>query len=134
MDMARLMKGAATVGASDLHLRVNGTPMVRVNGQMRPLDPGNIRLQKGLAGGSLLDVGCYPVYGIRWALGLEPVRVFARAVEKFGVDVEMTGQLAFGHQMASFDCGFTMPQRGWMDRFADRHPYRDTATRGQLCG
>ena len=39
MDMARLMKGAATVGASDLHLRVNGTPMVRVNGQMRPHDP-----------------------------------------------------------------------------------------------
>src|SRR5262245_46378951 len=28
-----------------------------------PMDPGNIRLKPDLAGGSLLDVGCYPVYG-----------------------------------------------------------------------
>ena len=39
-----------------------------------PMDAGNIRLQPGMAGGSLLDVGCYPVYGIRWAFGEEPVR------------------------------------------------------------
>src|SRR5262249_42435535 len=30
---------------------------------MRPLDPANIRLRPELGGGSLLDVGCYPVYG-----------------------------------------------------------------------
>jgi D-xylose 1-dehydrogenase (NADP+, D-xylono-1,5-lactone-forming) len=79
-------------------------------------DPSNIRLQSGLAGGSLLDVGCYPVYGIRWAFGAEPVNVYARAQYEHGVDVSMTGMvwLADG-RTASFDCGFTQPLRGWLE-------------------
>jgi predicted dehydrogenase len=32
---------------------------------MQPLDPGNVRLQAPLAGGALMDVGCYPVSGTR---------------------------------------------------------------------
>jgi predicted dehydrogenase len=79
-------------------------------------DPANIRLQPALAGGSLLDVGCYPVYGIRWAFGAEPVAVFARANYQHGVDMEMSGLvwLADG-RMATFDCGFTQPLRGWLE-------------------
>ncbi len=79
---------------------------------LRPLDPNNIRLQSAMAGGSLLDVGCYPVFGIRWAFGAEPVRVFATARYEHGVDIEMSGLvwLADG-RMGSFDCGFTMPLR-----------------------
>lgn len=83
---------------------------------MRPLDPNNIRLQPELAGGSLLDVGCYPVYGIRWAFGGEPVRVFASARYQYGVDVEMSGLLWLADgRMASFDCGFTLPLRGHLE-------------------
>ncbi len=79
-------------------------------------DPANIRFRPGLGGGSLLDVGCYPVYGIRWAFGAEPVGVCARASYEHGVDVEMTGLLwlADGRQ-ASFDCGFTQTLRGWLE-------------------
>src|SRR5262249_19066938 len=40
--------------------------------RLEQLDPTNIRLQPELGGGSLLDVGCYPVFGIRWALAAEP--------------------------------------------------------------
>jgi predicted dehydrogenase len=81
-----------------------------------PMDPTNIRLKPDMAGGSLLDVGCYPVYGIRWALGAEPVRVFAQARRQFDVDVELTGQLTFGDgRLASFDCGFTLPLRSWLE-------------------
>jgi xylose dehydrogenase (NAD/NADP) len=84
--------------------------------KMDPLSPSNIRLQPELGGGSLLDVGCYPVYGIRWAFGEEPVKAFARAKMMNGVDVEMTGQLLFADgRMASFDCGFTLPLRGWLE-------------------
>jgi len=76
------------------------------------MDADNIRLQPGKAGGSLLDVGCYTTFGIRWAFGEEPVKVFATAVEKFGVDVEMNGIFWFADgRMASFDCGFTAPLR-----------------------
>lgn len=83
---------------------------------LEPFDPGNIRLQPDLAGGSLLDVGCYPVYGIRWAFGAEPATAYATARYEYGVDVEMSGivRLADG-RTGSFDCGFTMPLRGWLE-------------------
>jgi predicted dehydrogenase len=83
---------------------------------LQPLEPSNIRLRSDMAGGALLDVGCYPVYGIRWAFGAEPVRAWATARTLHGVDVEMSGLvwLADG-RVASFDCGFTLPLRGWLE-------------------
>ena len=84
--------------------------------RMPELDLSNIRLQPDLGGGSLLDVGCYPIYGIRWAMGAEPVRVWATAKLVNGVDVEMAGTLFFADgRLASFDCGFTHPFRGWLE-------------------
>jgi predicted dehydrogenase len=83
---------------------------------LRPLDAANIRLRPELAGGSLLDVGCYPVYGIRWAFGAEPVWAYATARYLNGVDVEMNGLLRLADgRVATFDCGFTLPPRGWME-------------------
>ena len=84
--------------------------------KLEPLSPENIRLKPELGGGSLLDVGCYPVFGIRWAFGAEPVRAWATARTMNGVDVEMCGTLWFADgRTASFDCGFTLPQRGWLE-------------------
>jgi predicted dehydrogenase len=81
-----------------------------------PLDDRNIRLHPEMGGGSLLDVGCYPVYGIRWALDDEPVSVWATATWYNGVDLRMTGILKFaGGKTGSFDCGFTLPLRGSME-------------------
>jgi predicted dehydrogenase len=83
---------------------------------MRPLDPSNIRLKPELAGGSLLDVGCYPVYGSRWSLGAEPVKAYATATMHQGVDVEMNGILWWADgRMATFDCGFTHLFRRWLE-------------------
>jgi xylose dehydrogenase (NAD/NADP) len=80
------------------------------------MDASNIRLQAPTAGGSLLDVGCYPVYGIRWAFGEEPVRVWAAARYQFGVDVAMSAHLWFADgRMANFDCGFVHPYRAWFE-------------------
>lgn len=84
--------------------------------QMPQLDPANIRLQPGMAGGSLLDVGCYPVYGIRWAFAAEPVRAWATARYEHGVDVAMAGTLWFADdRVATFDCGFIHPFRQWFE-------------------
>jgi predicted dehydrogenase len=108
---ARLRKFLDGRGIGEVR-RVSGT----FTFPMRPLDPANIRLRPDLAGGSLLDVGCYPVFGIRWALGAEPVRVYATARYEHGVDIEMSGLLWFADgQTAAFDCGFTLPQRGWLE-------------------
>ena len=79
-------------------------------------DAPNVRFQPDLAGGSLLDVGCYPVYGIRWAFKAEPVSVHAKAKMRDGVDVEMSGVLEFANgRMGMFDCGFNSPMRQWLE-------------------
>lgn len=80
------------------------------------LGPENIRLSPQKGGGGLLDVGCYPVYGIRWAMQAEPVRVWASARLELGVDVSLMGTLWFADgRTATFDCGFTRPFRQWME-------------------
>jgi predicted dehydrogenase len=76
----------------------------------------NIRMQPEAGGGGLLDVGCYPVYAIRWWMRAEPVRVWAQAMYVNGVDVAMSGILTFEDgRTASFDCGFTHPLRTWVE-------------------
>jgi predicted dehydrogenase len=97
------------------------------------LDPQNIRLQEGMAGGSVMDVGCYPVYGARWIFGAEPTRVFATAEWQppsceapsssppyeggaGRVDLSMNAVMEFpGGRTALFDCGFTLPMRQWLE-------------------
>ena len=79
---------------------------------MNPLDPANIRLQPAAGGGGLLDVGCYTTYAIRWAMGADPVAVYAKARYEHGVDVAMSGVWTFADgRTATFDCGFTHPLR-----------------------
>lgn len=60
-------------------------------------NPENIRLSKELAGGALMDVGCYCVNSMRFITGEEPVR--AQALARFGaetgVDEEIVGALEF---------------------------------------
>jgi predicted dehydrogenase len=81
-----------------------------------PVDPQNIRYQADAGGGSLLDVGCYPVYGIRWAMGAEPVKVYATATFVHGVDLCLSGTLWFANgAVATFDSGFQAPLRGWLE-------------------
>lgn len=72
---------------------------------------GNIRLDPSLGGGGLLDVGCYAVNISRLLLG-EPVRAAATAVYEHGVDVLLSGFLAFpGGRAALIDCGLRAPLR-----------------------
>jgi D-xylose 1-dehydrogenase (NADP+, D-xylono-1,5-lactone-forming) len=78
-----------------------------------PLESANdIRLSHELGGGSLMDVGCYCVSGVRVVAG-EPVEVMGReVVGGAGVDVRFTGTLRFSHDvLGHFDCGLDMPGR-----------------------
>jgi predicted dehydrogenase len=63
-------------------------------GMGRPHD--DIRWSLPLAGGALMDVGCYPVHLLRTVVGLEPVVTGAVAVEgEPGVDGDMRIELEF---------------------------------------
>jgi xylose dehydrogenase (NAD/NADP) len=69
----------------------------------------DIRMNRGLAGGSLMDLGCYCVSAARLLTGEEPDRVYAESVVgPTGVDVRLTGILHFpGGVTAELNCGFT---------------------------
>lgn len=71
-------------------------------------DEANIRLSKTLAGGSLMDVGCYCVNVIRLMTGEEPsaVKALAQWGAASGVDERLVGLLQFpSGTLAHFDCG-----------------------------
>jgi xylose dehydrogenase (NAD/NADP) len=75
--------------------------------------PGDPRVDPAMGGGSLWDVGCYPVSFARRIAGEEPDRVNALArFDERGVDRTFTGQLRFpSGLLAQFDSGFAAPER-----------------------
>jgi D-xylose 1-dehydrogenase (NADP+, D-xylono-1,5-lactone-forming) len=88
--------------------------MVRASFGFHLFDTANVRMQRELEGGSLMDVGCYCVSALRLLCG-EPVRVFGEQLLSDppsrgaggGIDVAFAGVLAFeGEVRAHFDSGF----------------------------
>ena len=73
----------------------------------------NIRLVPEMGGGSIWDVGCYPISYTRFIVGAEPLEVFGQQFTgKSGVDESFFGQLKFpGDIYAQFDSGFRSPFR-----------------------
>jgi D-xylose 1-dehydrogenase (NADP+, D-xylono-1,5-lactone-forming) len=73
-----------------------------------------------MAGGSLLDLGCYPVSASRFYFGAEPTHVFAWAdLAEGGADRRVAGALRFEQGHAAFDCGFDLPLRSDMEVVGD---------------
>ena len=73
-----------------------------------PRREDDIRLSKPLAGGSLMDVGCYCVNVMRFMLGTEPTKARAQAAigARSQVDEMLTGVLSFpGDVLGHFDSG-----------------------------
>ncbi|HZQ09463.1 MAG TPA: Gfo/Idh/MocA family oxidoreductase [Anaerolineae bacterium] len=101
-------------------------------------DPRNIRMNKGLAGGALMDVGCYPVNISRLMVGANPIAVQARAVwgedaakvmhdeprvrtlpedegMQIGTDHTMTALLEFPNNvLALVDASFSAIEHQWL--------------------
>jgi xylose dehydrogenase (NAD/NADP) len=73
----------------------------------------NVRLNAALGGGSIWDVGCYPISYTRYLLGREPLEVFGwQTTGTHGVDEMFAGQMRFeGDAVGQFDCGLRVPHR-----------------------
>ena len=80
-------------------------------------NPQNIRLEPDLGGGSIWDVGCYPISYARAVIGSEPVEVCGWQLSgPSGVDIFFTGQMLFpGDITAQFDAGFSAPGRAMVE-------------------
>ena len=78
---------------------------------------GDVRLDPSLGGGSLWDVGCYPVSYACLIAGEGPAEVFGwQQTSASGVDLEFAGMLRFRDgSVAQFDCGFAGPFRAEME-------------------
>ncbi len=80
-------------------------------------DAADPRLDPALGGGSLWDVGCYPVTYARQLAGRDPKMVFGSAHwHASGVDEEFMGMLRFpGGTTATVYSGFRAALRTWLE-------------------
>ncbi|MCC6568156.1 MAG: Gfo/Idh/MocA family oxidoreductase, partial [Anaerolineales bacterium] len=78
---------------------------------------GDVRLNPDWGGGSIWDVGCYPISYARTVAGAEPVEVFGWQVEgPTGIDETFVGQMRFGGDIhAQFDSSFVIPFHAFME-------------------
>ena len=78
---------------------------------------GNIRSDPVMGGGSIWDIGCYPISYTRTTVGSEPVEVFGWQVTgPTGIDDTFVGQMRFeGDVYAQFDSSFVIPFHTYME-------------------
>lgn len=82
-------------------------------------DKKNVRYRKDWGGGSIYDVGCYPISAARLLLGREPEAATVNAFfspEHDGVDMMASGLLEFPGSVAlTFDCGMWAAPRNTLE-------------------
>jgi D-xylose 1-dehydrogenase (NADP+, D-xylono-1,5-lactone-forming) len=80
---------------------------------------GDVRLDPALGGGSLWDVGCYPLSYANLLADAAPAEVFGwQQTSGAGVDLEFSAMMRYADgAVAQFDCGFIGPFRAEMDVF-----------------
>ena len=78
---------------------------------------GNFRWMEEMGGGSIWDVGCYPISFARMIVGAEPVEVFGwQLTGPGGSDESFFGQMRFKDEVhMQFDCGFKSPSRSFIE-------------------
>ena len=78
---------------------------------------GDVRLNPEWGGGSIWDVGCYPISYTRTVVGEEPLEVFGWQVTgETGIDATFVGQMRFAKNvLAQFDSSFVIPFRAFME-------------------
>ncbi|UNK20321.1 Gfo/Idh/MocA family oxidoreductase [Paenibacillus sp. N3/727] len=90
-------------------------------------DAQNVRYRKDWGGGSIYDVGCYPIHAARLLLDQEPEAVTVQAFfssEHDDVDMMASGLIEFGNAVSlTFDCGM------WA---AFRNPLEVLGTEGSI--
>ncbi|MBI1873597.1 MAG: Gfo/Idh/MocA family oxidoreductase [Acidobacteria bacterium] len=74
--------------------------------------PADVRLESGLEGGALWDVGCYLTSYARLIMAREPSSVWGwQEIGPSGVDLTFAGLLVFPGSYAPLDCGFRSAYR-----------------------
>jgi predicted dehydrogenase len=85
-------------------------------------DPADIRSRAEYGGGSLMDIGCYPIMLSRWLFGTEPAHVIADIEHdlELGVDRLASAILHFDAGQATFSVGGQLVPHQRMHIFGTR--------------
>ncbi len=77
----------------------------------------DIRLEPEYGGGSIWDVGCYPISFFRALTGSAPSEVFGwQRVSKRGVDLTFLGEMRYpGQVIGQFESSFELPDEQFME-------------------
>jgi predicted dehydrogenase len=77
----------------------------------------DVRTKPELGGGSIWDVGCYPISFARVLVGEEPLEVFGwQVIGPTGIDETFVGQMKFDHNIhMQFDCSFVTHFNNFME-------------------
>ena len=78
---------------------------------------GDVRLNPAMGGGSIWDIGCYPISYARMVVGTNPLEVFGWQVTgPTGIDESFAGQLRVANDvLAQFDSSFVVPFHTFME-------------------
>ena len=78
---------------------------------------GDVRFDLAMGGGSIWDVGCYPITYARIMVGEDPLEVFGWQVTgPTGIDETFVGQMQFPNDVyMQFDSSFAMPLRWFIE-------------------
>jgi predicted dehydrogenase len=97
--------------------RIGEVRLVRGSFTFTLTDRGNVRVNAGLDGGSVWDVGCYPISYARTMIGAEPLEMSGmQVIGESGVDETFVGTMRFTNgAYAQFDSGFHAPFRTNME-------------------
>lgn len=81
-----------------------------------PFQDGDHRLDAGLGGGCLLDLGWYAAGLIRFAAGRLPVSVYADGIHHGGIVQRVSATMRFTDDLtATLSCGFDTATRKWCE-------------------
>lgn len=73
--------------------------------------PGEVRLQTGLEGGAVNDVGCYAIDIMNMVMGRAPESVYGKGTSRTdAVDTTVAAILDYGDVLGTLDCGFEGPR------------------------
>ena len=85
---------------------------------------GEVRLQPGLNGGALNDVGCYAVDIMNMVMGRAPESVYGKGTSRTdAVETTVAAILDYGDVLGTMDCGFEGPRT---------HTFQVIGTKGQI--
>jgi xylose dehydrogenase (NAD/NADP) len=100
--------------------------IIRSNFTFVMSNPDDYRWKPEMGGGSLWDIGCYPLSYARAILAAEPMEVFGCQVTgRTGIDDSFIAHIRFpGDVFACFDCSIKIPFRVFMEIVGDEASLR----------